>query len=270
MRKCLSLFVVLILAGQIATGQPTLTFAYGVDPAQRVDAYLQEGNPNAPVIVMLHGGAWRFGDKSNRGVWQNKVSHWGAQGYAFFSVNTRLLPQEGPLVQAKDLANAMAHIQQNAEEFGINPAQLFLMGHSAGAHIAALVATDQDMQTAHDVQPWLGTVILDTAALDLVTVMENDPVRLYQRAFGDDKNYWERASPLTHLNTPDGAFLIICSTQRVAPCTSAKRFSARADRVGVDVMVIELDLSHRAINTWLGEHEPYTTQIDQWLNDQKQ
>jgi len=115
---------------------------YGGDAAQTLDVYLPDAAKDAPVIVMVHGGGWRTGDKASNTVWQNKAAHWLPRGSVFVSLNTRLLPEADPLTQAGDVARALGFVQGHAKDWGGDPDQVVLMGHSAGAHLVALLGAD--------------------------------------------------------------------------------------------------------------------------------
>src|SRR4029453_4993064 len=129
--------------------------AYGDDPAQALDLYSLPGNGGArPIIVMGHGGAWAFGDKDYRGVVQSKLAHWLPRGYLFVSVNYRMLPAQPVAGQAEDVAGAVAYGQRHAPPWGGDPARLTLMGHSAGAHLVALLSADPAAAQAQGVQRW--------------------------------------------------------------------------------------------------------------------
>ncbi len=255
---CLSL-------GSTATAQSRQEFAYGADPQQRVDVYGAQGAAAAPLLVMLHGGGWRRGDKRSFGVWQAKAAHWVPQGYVFISVNTRLLPQAGPIDQATDMAAALAFIQQNAARFGADANKMIVMGHSAGAHVAGLVATRNDLRTAAGLRPWAGTILLDTAALNVPALMQGTPPALYRTAFGDDPAYWLAASPDLHLSANDSAFLLVCSRTRRNACPAAQSFATIARRFSVPATVLPEARSHRAINTALGADNAYTATVDDWI-----
>jgi arylformamidase len=88
--------------------------AYGGDSRQRFDVYVPAQAKNAPVIFMVHGGAWRTGDKAAKSVVENKVSRWVPMGFIFISANYRLLPETDPLEQARDVARAIAAAQDKA------------------------------------------------------------------------------------------------------------------------------------------------------------
>ncbi len=118
---------------------------YGNDPLQRMDVYLPpaaarpSAGPRAPILFMVHGGAWRTGDKAMERVVQEKVARWVPLGFVLVSVNYRLLPDTGVALQAHDVATALATVQQRAAQWGADGTRTVLMGHSAGAHLVSLL-----------------------------------------------------------------------------------------------------------------------------------
>ena len=91
-------------------------------------------------MVYVHGGGWKRGDKSRVG---EKVEFFTGRGWVFVSVNYRLLPEGAHPANVNDVARALAWVHDHATDYGGDPDRLFLMGHSAGAHLAALVATSE-------------------------------------------------------------------------------------------------------------------------------
>src|SRR5688572_21443269 len=79
-------------AVQAGGGTVVRDASYGSDPAQRLDVYSPPNASKAPVLFIVHGGAWMYGDKANDGFVTNKVSHWLPQGYVVVSTNYRLSP----------------------------------------------------------------------------------------------------------------------------------------------------------------------------------
>lgn len=238
-------------------------YAYGPDPSQVLDVYGSNAHSDAPIIVMLHGGAWKIGDKRNPGVWRGKTRHWGAKGYLFVSVNTRLLPEAEPIAQARDLARALAFVQQDASRWGGDPDRLVLMGHSAGGHVAALLAARQDLRMSAGLKRWSGTVLLDSAAVDVERVMKPRPARAYAEAFGTDPNFWKAASPIEYFGPEDGPVLVVCSAIRRRPCEIGRDFAARSGHAEL----LPVRLSHAAINRELGKSSAYTRAVDSWLSE---
>lgn len=229
--------------------------AYGPDARQRFDVYLPEPAPpaRAPVIVMVHGGAWRVGNKAMPQVVENKVARWVTQGAVLVSVGYRLVPQVGPLDQADDVAHALAAVQQLAPSWGADPERVVLMGHSAGAHLVALLGAAPARAQRAGARPWLGTVALDSAALDLPALMRMPHARFYDRVFGADPALWQAASPTDALSAGAPPMLLVCSTQRAdGSCAQSRRFAAQANARGVRASVSAQDLSHLQINDTLG------------------
>lgn len=241
--------------------------AYGPDPAQRMDVYRPAAAPggHAAVILFAHGGAWRIGDKRHGGVVAHKVAHWLRRGMLFVSVNYRLLPRADPLEQARDVARALALAQDQAASWGADPARFVLMGHSAGAHLVALLAADPGLATQQGARPWLGTVALDSAALDVVSIMQARHPRLYDRAFGHQPGFWREASPLHRLDGARAPLLLVCSSQRHDSCPQARRLAERATTLGGRAEVLPVDLNHAQINKTLGQPGRYTEAVDGFL-----
>ncbi|MDI1301858.1 MAG: alpha/beta hydrolase [bacterium] len=239
--------------------------AYGSDPKQTMDVYLPPNAKAAPVIFMVHGGAWRLGDKASATVVDHKVARWLPQGFVFISVNYRLLPAAAPLQQAEDVAAALAVAQGKAADWGADRHKFILMGHSAGAHLVALLAAAPAMALQRGASPWLGTVALDSAALDVVQIMENRHMGFYDNAFGKDPDYWRAVSPLQSLHAGAAPVLAVCSSQRDDSCPQAQRFSTRAAALGIRASVLPEGLSHKDINRQLGLPDDYTRTVEAFM-----
>jgi acetyl esterase/lipase len=233
--------------------------AYGSDPRQRFDVYLPPHPANAPVLFMVHGGGWRIGDKGVRNVVQNKLDHWAAKGWIFISVNNRLLPAATPLEQEADVARALEVAQQKAAAWGGDPKKFILMGHSAGAQLVALLTAQAPRKT------WIGTVMLDSAALDVPRIMEAPHFRLYDDAFGNDPRQWRSASPFHQLTARTPPILAVCSSLRADSCNQATRFAEKAKSLGTHASVLEEPLTHEQINESLGEANAYTAAVDAFV-----
>src|SRR3546814_8279679 len=160
----------------------------------------------------------------------------------FFSVNYRLLREADPVTQAADVGHALAAVQARAAGWGGDPPRILLIGHAAGAHLVAFLAADAGFAKRQGAKPWLGTVSLDSAALDVVEIMQRTHLRFYNRVFGDKASYWRQASPLYHLTAAPAPILLVCSTRRTDSCPPAKTFAARA--AGLGGRVSEIGRAH--------------------------
>lgn len=236
--------------------------AYGDDPAQRLDIYSPASPlPTAPWVLFVHGGGWRRGDKAMPRMVGNKAPHWLRKGCHFVSANYRMLPAAGVLEQADDLARALAWLQRRAGDAGV-----VLVGHSAGAHLAALLTADPTLAQRHGLRPWRATVALDSAALDMVAVMSRPHFPLYDPVFGDDPAFWRQASPLHRLQQrPAVPLLLLASSLRADALPPARAFAARVQELGGRAEVAAVALDHFEINDQLGAPGPCTEAVDGFL-----
>jgi acetyl esterase/lipase len=238
---------------------------YGPDARQVIDAYVPI-HATGPVLVMVHGGAWTAGDKGSPATIRPKVAYWTARGYVFVGVNYRLLPAADPLEQARDVARALALVQQQAPSWGADARRVVLMGHSSGGHLVALLAAQPQLAYQQGAKPWKGTVSLDGAALDVEELMRARHAPLYDRAFGRDPAFWQAASPAHALVRPGPPLLLVCSTLRRASCAQAQAFEAKAAAIGQRVAVLPQPRSHAEINQQLGLPGPYTDAVERWIS----
>ena len=264
--KLITLLLVALLVRP--AGAATLlkrTVAYGNDEEQRFDVYAPPQAKGAPVILMVHGGGWQFGDKEMLRVVDNKLARWLPKGFVFIAVNYRLLSKIGPLDQARDVARAVAMAQQLAASWGAERSKFILMGHSAGAHLVALLAARPELAAEQGASPWLGSILLDSGALDVPAIMGSRHLPLYDRAFGKDPADWQAVSPYQQLSRPGSPLLAVCSSQRQNACPEARRFVDKASRLGTRAAVLALDLSHGEINGKLGEGSEYTAAVEAFM-----
>lgn len=186
-----------------ASAKVTRTLFFGSHPNQQIDVYApKDAVDDLPVILFVHGGGWSMGD--NKYV-QGKPAYYTGKDYIFASAGYRLLPSSPVEEQARDVGAAVQAIAGQASSIGIDPEKIVLMGHSAGAHLAALVASDP--QYAGDAFGAIkGAVLLDGAGYDIAANMAAATPRsrdLYLRVFGNDPARHAALSPLTHVGGRD-------------------------------------------------------------------
>lgn len=267
MRLLCALLLAAGTAAAHAAGAPTLSdIAYGSDPDQRYDLYRPATSGKAPAILMVHGGGWRRGDKDMRRVVNNKADRWLPRGIAFVSINYRMQPKAPPLEQARDVARALADVQRNWQNLGVDRSNIVLMGHSAGAHLIALLAARPELLAEAEAQAVRGFILLDSGALDVPAIMNAKHFRLYDRAFGNDPADWRAASPIHHLQQATPPILAVCSSRRNDACPQARAFVARARQAGTQTEVLPLDKTHGEINSELGEATEYTAAVEGFLS----
>ena len=135
-----------------------------------LDVYAPENAKNCPVMVWVHGGGWARGDKAQVA---NLPVAFLREGFVLVSVNYRLAPQVKFDAQAQDVAAAIAWVHKHAKEYGGDPSRMFTMGHSAGAHLVALVGTDESYLRAQGLSlaALRGVVPLDTEVYERIFVL---------------------------------------------------------------------------------------------------
>ena len=289
-----ALFTVLPLAGQTfrerlqemreasrqpAARAPTLPagaramrdVAYGDDPRQRYDVYLPAQPQRAPVILFVHGGGWANGNKDNPGVVENKAAYWLPKGYVLVSINYRMRPDTAPIDQARDVARALADVQKRAPSWNADPANVMLMGHSAGAHLAALVGASSTLWREAGATRPRGVVSLDSGALDVPLTMKKPPLpRIYDTAFGRNPADWIAASPYHQLTRDAVPMLFVCSSRRQDACPQGRAMAEKGKALGVAMEVLPEDLSHGEVNRLLGASSAYTEVVDAFVRKQLQ
>lgn len=172
-----------------ALAAPTRTVSLGAHPRQALDLYGSPGLKDAPVLLFVHGGGWSIGNKGA----VNALPEYAARhGFLLASAGYRLAPEVDAGGCAQDVALCIAWLKANAEAPGGDSKRIFVAGHSAGAHLAALVAVDPQYLGAHGLQPadLAGVIPIDGAGYDAVSQMAYLGDRpglipnMYRQAFG--------------------------------------------------------------------------------------
>ena len=240
---------------------------YGPAGAESVNIYRASGHPKGPVIVMVHGGGWRNGDKAISNVVENKALHWLPKGFTIVSVGYTLDVGTDPIDQARAAARALAWTQAHATEWGCNPNEIVLMGHSAGGHLVALVSSSLAMRNAAGVRPWRCTVGLDTAAYNVRQIMESAHPSLYDEPWGVDPTHWDNGSPTQQLTVTPPPFLLVVSTEGGGEGDSINGGAYRDAVIarGGTASIYETPLLHGEVNDLLGVPGAYTDSVDVFL-----
>jgi acetyl esterase/lipase len=159
--------------------------SYGADPQQRLDVYVpvQASAGPRPLVVFWHGGRWRFGDKAD---YRFVGAALAELGYVAVLPNYRHYPNVKMPGFMDDAARAGEWAAAHAGEFGADASRLYVMGHSAGAHMAALVALDpRYFAAAGRPGPPITGVIGLSGPYDFLPLLEPD----VQDMFGPPQNY---------------------------------------------------------------------------------
>ncbi|GAC1404083.1 MAG: hypothetical protein NVSMB69_01510 [Novosphingobium sp.] len=263
---------------------PGETLRDGADPAQSLTVWRARAVSDpvplpAPLILFVHGGGWSRGSKDNAtGRW--KAKHFPGEGYAFATIDYRLVPGATVEDEAADVAHALKALIDRAASLGIDPARVVLMGHSAGAHLVALVGTDERYLKGAGLSfgALAGVIPIDGAAYDVPAQMADGPgimQKTYANAFGTAPARQRALSPtlaarahpfaggraphflLLHVQRPDGV------RQAEELEAALKSAGAPVERVGFDGSGL---MGHMTINRRLGDPDyPATGAVDRWL-----
>ncbi len=227
----------------------------GVDAErQSLDLYLPaEPQPPMPMVLYVHGGGWGAGSKAQSFL---QPLAFVPEGFVYASANYRLRPEASVAEMAASVADAAAWLVRNAADFGGDPHRLFLIGHSAGAHLVSLLGTNgRFLQGAGLDLAWLrGVVALDTAAYHIPRLLENPDARLHRRVFGDAADVAE-VSPWHHVryDSAHPPFLIFYSEGRPAAATQTIPFAERLEDAGAAATVVEaVGRDHGQLNRMIG------------------
>jgi arylformamidase len=242
----------------------------GVDPnLLSLDIYGSKASVRHPVIVMIHGGGWRGGDKASPGVADTKAACFVPLGYTFVSINYRLSPAVRHPVHVQDVAKALAFVHNNITRYGGDPGRIFVMGHSAGAHLAALVATDESYLKAEGKTPGIlkGVILLDGAGYDVPRQYGEGGLLLktmYKDAFTADPAAQKSASPVSHVGPGKGTppFLIFHLANRLESKWQSDKLAQTLQLAGIPATVVPAkDRTHASLNRLTGTPGDETTRL---------
>jgi len=245
-----------------------------LDRRTSLDVYIPgDDAKERAIVVYVHGGGWSIGDKHRvhqKPKWAN------GNGWILVSVNYRLSPRVRHPEHARDVSAAIAHVRTHAREWGGDPEQIVLMGHSAGAHLAAIVASEETLLAEHGLAPTdlRGVVLLDGAGYDLPTQMASPLLRgqvrrMYNAAFSDDPELWVRASPTLQAEPGDELppLLAVHVGNRVRSHVESEALVKAWAKTGAESIRHHAPgKDHRGINVKLGaENDPDTEVIQRFL-----
>lgn len=262
-------------AGETAVPAPAQTIAYGTDPLQQLDLWLPaRRGGKAPLVIFVHGGGWKRGSKESAAS-HSAPAHFTGLGYAYASINYRLVPVATVEQQAADVAAALAALRARADALGIDPGRVVLMGHSAGAHLVALVGTDERYLRGAGLSfaDLAGVIPNDGAAYDVPAQMRDGGRFMqgtYQQAFGTDPVRQRALSPTLQAAAPNAPRFLLLHVQRPDGVRQADELAAALRKAGTAVEVASFPgeglQGHAEINRRLGEPDyPATAVVDRWL-----
>lgn len=239
--------------------QKDVAYVAGGGERNRLDVYAPAGAKDLPVVVWIHGGAWKLGNKS---AVQEKPRAFNEKGFLFVSLNYRLHPAADYKQQAGDVARALRWVRDHAKEHGGDPTKIFLMGHSAGAHLAALTAIDGRYLEAAGLKPSAisGVILLDGAGYDVPRQIELARLpalkATYTTVFGVDRAIQTDASPIAHVARGKGIapFLILHVATRADSRVQSEDLAKKLRAAEVEAKVVPCPgKNHATINREIGQ-----------------
>ena len=177
-----------------------------------LDLYLPKGLKDYPVLFFVHGGAWSMGDKNDFGAYAAFGSAFAKLGIGVVVTNYRLSPKVQHPEHIKDVARAFAWTTKNIAKHGGNKDRIFACGHSAGAHLVSLLATDATFLKAHDLASKAMRGVIPISAPFILAP------GFLPRVFGDDKKAAPAAAPITHVRKGLPPFLIVFADNDFVGC----------------------------------------------------
>ena len=190
---------------------------YSQEHKLKLDVYSpRKTDKPKPVLVFIHGGNWIHGKKST---YKFFGKGFAKKGIVTVIINYRLSPNATYVSLTTNSAKAVKWVKQNIKQYKGDTNNIFVSGHSAGAHLAALIATDNCYFNELKIKnPIRGTILIDAFGLDMYSYLTNaktDYSTRYYPLFSKDPETWKKGSPIFHLHKGMPPFLMFVGTKTV-------------------------------------------------------
>jgi acetyl esterase/lipase len=265
---------------QAQTVHKDLAYAEPGHERQKLDIYAPADAKNLPVIFWIHGGGWQTGDKSEV---QLKPQAFVEKGCVFVATNYRLLPDVEMETIIRDVAQSFGWVHGHIAEYGGDPDCIFVMGHSAGAQLAALLCTDERYLKNEGLTLSLikGCVPVDGDTYDIPAMIEVAETRCrvhgfplptfgHRQKFGNDPAKHVDFSTVTHVAKDKGIppFLILYVNGHPDTTAQAQRLANVLREADVPVQPFGAkDTDHSKLNENLGKPgDPATADLFQFVD----
>ncbi len=199
------------------------------------------GPNGAPCIVVIHGGAWRMGDKASH---RSEIRRFADEGFVSATIQYRFAPDHKFPAQVEDVKAAVRFLRAHASDYGIDPDRIGAVGFSAGAHLSLMLATlDSDQYAGQG--GWSDQSSKVQAAVSFygptLFTADNMPARteplvldFLGGTIADVPETYKKASPVTHVNAGDPPMLLFQgTTDELVPYTQAFEMTDAMTRHGV-------------------------------------
>jgi acetyl esterase/lipase len=282
MRRIFSFLVVLTLAAAARAENVQRDIPYADPPHKRqvLDVYSPANAKDLPVVFWIHGGGWQTGDKKEV---QLKPQVFNDKGFVFVSTNYRLLPDVDMGTLVRDVAKAVGWVHEHIAGHGGDPNRLLIMGHSAGAQLAALLCTDDRYLKAEGLSlaAVKGCVPVDGDTYDVPAIIETAETRWrvhglprakfgHREKFGNTPEKHKDFSAVTHVSGGKGIppFLILHVAGHPDVTAQAQRLGNVLKEAGIPVTVFGArESTHNKLNADLGRpDDPATKALFEFLD----
>jgi acetyl esterase/lipase len=242
-----------------------IPYSTSAQDRQKLDVYFPSHAKNLPVVFWIHGGGWQAGDKSSV---QIKPQSFMDKGFVFVSTNYRLLPDVDMGTIVRDVAKSIRWVHEHIAEYGGDPNRLFVMGHSAGAQLAALVCIDDRYLKSEGLSLAIvkGCVPVDGDTFDVPAIIETAETRRrvhgqpqpklgHREKFGNDPAKHRDFSAVSHVAKDKGIppFLIMHVADHPDTTAQAQRLASVLKGAGVPAKLYGArESTHNKINADIG------------------
>jgi acetyl esterase/lipase len=283
-KKILAFGSLFLFMAAIANAQDVQSnIKYATDGHERhvLDIYSPKGAKNAPVVFWIHGGGWQTGDKTSV---QIKPKAFMDKGFVFVSTNYRLLPEVDMGTIIRDIAKSIHWVHDHIGESGGDPKRLLVMGHSAGAQLAAIVSIDERYLKAEglDLSIIKACVPVDGDTFDVPAIIETAETRRrvhgeppakngHREKFGNDPQKHRDYSAVYHVasgkNIPP--FFILHVANHPDTTAQAQRLGSVLKEAGIPVKVFGArETTHNKVNADIGLADDAATKaLFEFLNE---
>jgi len=267
--RILAMMILLVSIAEAQTLKSNIPYAEPANERQMLDIYLPqrviESGTSLPVIFWIHGGGWQTGDKTSV---QQKPRAFTERGFIFVSTNHRFVTKVEMGEVVRDVARALGWVHRNIGRHGGDPRRLFVMGHSSGGQLAALLCTDDRYLKAEGVpfEALRGCVPVDGDTYDIPAIIATAELRQtlhglplpefgHRVKFGNDPRKHRDFSAVNHVAKGKGIppFLILHITGNPDVTVQARRLEMALKSAEVPVSIFgAAESTHNRINNELG------------------
>jgi acetyl esterase len=198
-----------------------------------LDAYVPNGANSNPAVLLIHGGAWKDGDKAD---WAEEGNAFAEEGFVAFAVNYRLAPPGGTwhaIAPVHDLHFAVKWIRANAALYGVDPGRIGAVGASSGGNLAMMIGTTGigGLGKADAVVSWSGSSQLALGVGDGVIANRTNYVGC---GLVECPAAWAAASPFFRVDGSDAPTYLANSADEFIVLEEATSMALRLTEAGVD------------------------------------